>query len=58
MLAARNELKYRTKVVGVLSAHAKSYAESFVRIIRVASTVNIIIADGRPVGLLKKLHSN
>ena len=45
MLAARNELKYRTKVVGVLSAHAKSYAESFSRIIRVESPTNIIIAE-------------
>ena len=46
MLAARDALKYRTKVVGVVSANAKSYADSFTRRIPVESTVNTIIADG------------
>ena len=45
MLAARDALKYKTMVVGVVSAHAKSYAESFSRIIRVESPTNIIIAE-------------
>ena len=46
MLAVRDALKLRTKIVGVVSAHAKSYAESFTTRVSVESPVNTKIADG------------
>ena len=46
MLAVRDALKLRTKIVGVVSTHAKSYAESFTSKVPVESPVNTKIADG------------
>ena len=46
MLAVRDALKLRTKIVGVVSTHAKSYAESFTSRVPVESPVNTKIADG------------
>ncbi len=46
MLAARDALKLGTKVVGVVSAHANSYAKSFISRHKVESPVNTKIADG------------
>ena len=46
MVAVRDALKLKTKIVGVVSAHASSYAESFTRRLPVESPVNTKIADG------------
>ena len=46
MIAVRNALKMKTRVVGVVSAHASSYAESFTNRRLVESPVNTKIADG------------
>ena len=46
MLAVRDALKLETKVVGVVSAHANSYAKSFISRHKVESPVNTKIADG------------
>ena len=46
MLAVRDALKLRTKIVGVVSTHAKSYAESFTSRVPVESPVKTKIADG------------
>ena len=46
MLAVRDALKLKTKVVGVVSAHANSYAKSFTSRRPVESPVNTKIADG------------
>ena len=46
MLAVRDALKLKTKVVGVVSAHASSYAESYISRRPVESPVSTKIADG------------
>ena len=46
MLAARDALNLRTEIVGVVSAHASSYAESFSSGSPVESPVSTKIADG------------
>lgn len=46
MLAARNALGLSTKVVGVVSAHAPAYAESFARKQVIEAPVTTRIADG------------
>jgi threonine dehydratase len=46
MLAARDALNLKTKIVGVVSAHASSYAESFSSGRHVESPVSTKIADG------------
>ncbi|GGY88151.1 serine/threonine dehydratase [Cellvibrio zantedeschiae] len=46
MLAARNALGLKTEVVGVVSAHARAYAESFIQKQFVESPVTTRIADG------------
>ena len=46
MLAVRDALKLETKIVGVVSEHASSYAESFTSRRLVESPVNTKIADG------------
>ena len=46
MLAARDALNLKTKIVGVVSAHASAYAESFSSGSPVESPVSTKIADG------------
>lgn len=46
ILAARNALGLPTEVVGVVSAHARAYAESFARKQMVESPVSTKLADG------------
>lgn len=46
MLAARNALGLKTEVIGVVSAHARAYAESFIQKQFVESPVATRIADG------------
>lgn len=46
MLAARDALGLRTTVVGVVSAHARAYAESFARKAAVDAPVSTRLADG------------
>jgi threonine dehydratase len=46
MLAARDALNLKTKIVGVVSAHASAYAESFSSGRPVESPVSTKIADG------------
>ena len=46
MCAAREALGLKTEIVGVVSAHARSYAESFERKQAVESPVSTRIADG------------
>ena len=46
MLAARDALNLKTKIVGVVSAHASAYAESFSPGRPVESPVSTKIADG------------
>ncbi len=46
LLAARNALGYRTEVVGVVSAHARAYLESFIHKKAVDSPVSTCLADG------------
>jgi threonine dehydratase len=46
MLAVRDELEFNTEIVGVVSAHANTYAKSFVSRSPVESTVSTKIADG------------
>lgn len=46
LLAARNALGYRTQVVGVVSAHARAYLESFLQKKAVDSPVSTRLADG------------
>ena len=46
MLAARDALNLKTKIVGVVSAHASAYAESFSSKRPVESPVSTKIADG------------
>jgi threonine dehydratase len=46
MLAARDALKLKTKVVGVVSAHARAYAKSFSARRPVESPVTTILSDG------------
>ena len=46
MLAVRDALELNTEIVGVVSAHANTYAESFVSRSSVESPVNTKIADG------------
>jgi len=46
MLAARNALGLNTKVVGVVSAHATAYAQSFRARRAIESPVTTVLADG------------
>jgi threonine dehydratase len=46
MLAVRDALELNTEIVGVVSAHANTYAKSFVSRSPVESTVSTKIADG------------
>lgn len=46
MMAARDALGLRTEVVGVVSAHAVAYAESFAARVPVESPVSTRLADG------------
>jgi len=46
MLAAREALGLKTKVIGVVSAHAQAYAKSFAARQPVESPVSTILADG------------
>lgn len=46
MIAARNALGLRTEVVGVVSSHARAYAESFTRRQLIDSPVSTRLADG------------
>ena len=46
MLAVRDALELNTEIVGVVSAHANTYAKSFVSRSSVESTVSTKIADG------------
>jgi len=46
MLAVRDALELNTKIVGVVSAHANTYAESFVSRSSIESSVSTKIADG------------
>jgi threonine dehydratase len=46
MLAVRDALELNTEIVGVVSAHANTYAESFVSISPIESPVSTKIADG------------
>lgn len=46
MLAARNALGLKTRVVGVVSAHARTYAESFEKKKPIDSPVSTSLADG------------
>ena len=46
MLAARDALKLKTQVVGVVSAHARAYAESFSAGYPVESPVTTLLSDG------------
>ena len=46
MLAARNALGLKTTVVGVVSAHARAYAESFATGVFAESPVTTLLADG------------
>jgi len=46
MIAARDALKLKTRVVGVVSAHAKAYAKSFSAGRPVESPVTTILSDG------------
>ena len=46
MVAVRDALGLKTKIVGVVSAHAKAYAESFVAGRVVESNANTKLADG------------
>lgn len=46
MMAAREALGHKTKIVGVVSAHAQAYAKSFAAKKPVESPVNTRLADG------------
>jgi threonine dehydratase len=46
MIAAREALGLKTEVVGVVSAHARAYYESFVRRVAVEEPVGTELADG------------
>lgn len=46
MIAARNALRHRAEIVGVVSAHAPAYALSFVERRKVEAPVTTQIADG------------
>lgn len=46
MLAARDALNLKTEVVGVVSAHASAYAESFTARKAIESPVTTILSDG------------
>ncbi len=46
MLAVRDALELNTEIIGVVSAHANTYAESFVSISPIESPVSTKIADG------------
>jgi threonine dehydratase len=46
MMAARDSLHLKTKVVGVVSAHADAYAKSFIARRLVESPVSTRLADG------------
>jgi len=46
MLAARNALGLKTEVVGVVSSHARAYAESFTKRQPIDSPVSTRLADG------------
>ena len=54
MLAARDALNLKTKIVGVVSAHASAYAESFSSGSPVESPVSTKIADGMACSVPEK----